>query len=34
MDVIYLGILALASAATCGLLKACEWLMNDRKGGG
>jgi hypothetical protein len=33
MDVTYLGILALAFAATLGLLRICEWLWHDTGGG-
>jgi hypothetical protein len=33
MDIAYLGILALAFAATYGLLRLCEWLADDRHGG-
>ena len=33
MDLLYLGILALASVATYGLLKACEWLSDNKHRG-
>ncbi len=33
MDIFYLGILVISFAATCGLLKLCEWLMGDTHGG-
>ncbi len=32
MDIVFIGILALAFAATCGLLKLCEWLMGYTHG--
>ena len=33
MDLFYLGVLAIFFAATHGLLKVCEWLFNDQRGG-
>lgn len=33
MDILYLGILALAFAATYGLLRVCEWLSDDTREG-
>ncbi len=33
MDAMYLGIVALGFAATYGLLRVCEWLSHDTKGG-
>jgi hypothetical protein len=32
MDLLVLGILAVASAATCGLLRLCEWLSDETHG--
>jgi hypothetical protein len=32
IDLMYLGILAVAFAATHGLLKVCEWLVRDNRG--
>ncbi len=33
MDILYLGILALAFGATYGGLRMCEWLSDDTRGG-
>ena len=32
MDLLYLGVAAVMSLATYGLLKLCEWLFHDKHG--
>ena len=33
MDLFYLGIVAVLFVATLGVLKLCDWLSNDHRGG-